>query len=55
MGRDNGFNLLGSGGGGKVENRGGSLALARDSVSSEYGDSLARPFLRMHSYSTRLQ
>ena len=37
MARDNGFNLLGSGGGGKVENRGGSLALAR-----ECGDSLAR-------------
>ena len=28
MARDNGFNLLGSRGGGKVENRGNSLALA---------------------------
>ena len=30
MARDNGFNLLGSRGGGKVENRGNSLALAHN-------------------------
>jgi hypothetical protein len=30
MARDNGFNLLGSRGGGKVENRGNSLALTHN-------------------------
>ena len=32
MARDNGFNLLGSRGGGKVENRGNSLALAHNAA-----------------------